>query len=654
MALPAGDSASATEWSVKDAEVLYAVEDWADGFFFVNDAGHMAVTPFPGRALAIDMPEVLREAERRGASGPLLLRFQDVLRARVQRLNEAFAQAIGEAGYANSYRCVYPIKVNQLHEVVEEVLDAGKPYHVGLECGSKAELVAALPLVGDERLLVCNGVKDGPMLSLVLAAQRLGQHVLPVIERYGEFEQLSALAEQVEQVPRLAARVKLSTRGSGRWFESGGSRSKFGLGMADLTRLLGELERRGWADKLELLHFHLGSQIADIQVLKSATKEMAQAYADLHKRGVPVRYLDVGGGLGVNYGAGYGTEQPSTINYSLQEYANAIVFTVQEVCEARAVPVPCLISESGRAITAHHSVLVVQVLGDHMPDTTRVNAIPEHPHPLLKRLLDALDEVRGAAGEVDELLEAYHDAQEAKEEADSMRRLGYLDIEQAALIDEWYWSVCREILDGLRAARLADVPPEQNELEAQLTDLYLGNFSVFQSMLDHWAVGQVFPVMPLARLNERPDRRAVLVDLTCDSDGKVSRYVTALENPSYLPVHTVSRGETYHVGAFLMGAYQDILGDAHNLFGRVTEVHVYADEEEPGNFWIEKIIPGIRVQDMLAQVQYFPNDLDRRMSEFVRSRIDSNAVRPNVGMRILDEYKERLNDTTYCAPQPRD
>ncbi len=296
----------------------------------------------------------------------------------------------------------------------------------------------------------------------------------------------------------------------------------------------------------------------------------------------------------------------------------------------------------------------MQVLGDHMPDTTRVNAIPEHPHPLLKRLLDALDEVRGAAGEVDELLEAYHDAQEAKEEADSMRRLGYLDIEQAALIDEWYWSVCREILDGLRAARLADVPPEQNELEAQLTDLYLGNFSVFQSMLDHWAVGQVFPVMPLARLNERPDRRAVLVDLTCDSDGKVSRYVTALENPSYLPVHTVSRGETYHVGAFLMGAYQDILGDAHNLFGRVTEVHVYADEEEPGNFWIEKIIPGIRVQDMLAQVQYFPNDLDRRMSEFVRSRIDSNAVRPNVGMRILDEYKERLNDTTYCAPQRRD
>jgi arginine decarboxylase len=648
--------APAAAWSVQDAQALYAVEDWADGFFFVNDAGHVAVSPFPDRALAIDIVQVLEEVERRGADGPLLLRFQDVLRARVQRLNEAFAQAIADAGYANSYRSVYPIKVNQLHEVVEEVLDAGKPYHLGLECGSKAELVAALPLVGDERLLVCNGVKDAPMLSLILAAQRLGQHVLPVVERYGEFEQLAALAEQAGQTPRLAARVKLSTRGSGRWFESGGSRSKFGLATPDLLRLLGELERRGWSDRLELLHFHLGSQIAEIQALKSATKEIAQIYADLHGRGTPVRYLDVGGGLGVNYGGGYGTEESATIRYSLQEYANAIVFGVQEVCEARGVPPPCLISESGRAITAHHSVLAVQVLGAHRPDAVPATGVPQSAHPLIRRLLDALAEVRDAAGDVDELLEAYHDAQEAKEEADSMARLGYLDVEQAALIDEWYWNTCREILAGLRATQLEDVPPEQLELEAQLTDLYLGNFSVFQSMLDHWAVGQVFPVMPLTRLDERPDRRAVLVDLTCDSDGKVSRYVTALDNPAYLPVHALRPGETYRLGAFLMGAYQDILGDAHNLFGRVTEVHVYADEGEPGNFWIEKIIPGIRVQDMLAQVQYFPNDLNRRMSELVRRKIDADAVRPNVGMRILDEFTQCLNDTTYCAPggQPRE
>ena len=641
--------ASAPEWSVVNAEELYAVEDWGDGFFFVNQAGHVAVHPFPGRELAIDVVEVLDEAQRRGVSGPLLLRFQDVLRARVQRLNEAFRQAIDEAGYANGYRTVYPIKVNQLHEVVEEVLDAGKAYDLGLECGSKAELVAALPLVADERLLVCNGVKDASMLSLILSAQRLGQHVLPVVERYAEFDQLAALAERAEQAPRLAVRVKLTTRGSGRWFESGGSRSKFGLTTPDLVRLLRELDRRGWAGQLELLHFHLGSQISDIQVLKAATREVAQIYADLHRRGVGVRYLDVGGGLGVNYGAGYGGDESSSINYSLQEYANAIVFTVKEVCEARGVPAPCLVSESGRAITAHHSVLVVPVLGAHLPDAARLQSIAQPPHRLVQRLLDALTEVRGAAGDVDELLEAYHDAQEAKEEADSLLRLGYLDIEQGAVIDEAYWSVCREILAGLRAAALEDTPPEQLELEAQLTDLYLGNFSVFQSMLDHWAVGQVFPVMPLTRLNERPERRAVLVDLTCDSDGKVASYVTALENPAFLPVHALEPGETYHLGVFLMGAYQDILGDAHNLFGRVTEVHVYADEEEPGNFWIEKIIAGIRVQDMLGQVQYFPNDLNRRMSEFVRRKIDRDEVRPNVGMRILDEYTERLNDMTYCT-----
>lgn len=635
------------QWSTTDTEELYALESWADGFFFVNDAGHAAVKPFPDRELAIDMVEVLAEARRRGVSGPMLLRFQDVLRVRVQRLHEAFRVALADAGYANSYRCVYPIKVNQLHEVVEEVLDAGKPYQLGLECGSKAELVASLPLAADERLLLCNGVKDGQMLSLMLAAQRLGQQVLPVVEKYSEFEQLAALAERAGQRPRMAARVKLGTRGAGRWFESGGSQSKFGLAMPDFVRLIVELERRGWTAEFELLHFHLGSQMSDIQVLKSATKEMTQIYADLHVRGISVRYLDVGGGLGVNYGAGYGSDE-SLINYSLQEYANAIVFTVKEVCEARGVPEPCLVSESGRAITAHHSVLVVPVLGAHTPDTQRDTVMPKKAHRVLKRLARVQKEVHAAGDSVDKLLEAYHDAQEAKEEAQSLLLLGYLDIAQAAVADELYWSACRDILDRLRAARLEDTPPEQTELEAQLRDLYLGNFSVFQSMLDHWAIGQMFPIMPLARLDEQPTRKAVLVDLTCDSDGKVASYVSSLENAAYLPLHPLKPDEAYDVGVFLMGAYQDILGDEHNLFGRVSEVHVYADDEEPGNFWIEKIIAGTRVQDMLAQVQYFPNDLNRRMSEFVRRKIDKDEVKPSEGMRILEEYLERFNDTTYA------
>ncbi|HVL36339.1 MAG TPA: biosynthetic arginine decarboxylase, partial [Burkholderiales bacterium] len=551
-------------WTTRDAEALYAVESWADGFFFVNAAGHAAVRPFPERELAIDITAVLAEVARRGVQGPVLLRFQDVLRARVQRLNEAFRAAIAGAGYRNGYHSVYPIKVNQLHEVVEEVLDAGKAYALGLECGSKAELVAALPLVRDERLLLCNGVKDAQMLSLILSAQRLGQHVLPVVEKFSEFERLAALADANGQAPRLGVRVKLATRGSGRWFESSGGRSKFGLGIPDLMQLVRELERRGWRSRLELLHFHLGSQIADIQVLKSATKELSQIYADLHGRGVAPRFIDVGGGLGVHYGAAYGGEEASAINYSLQEYANAIVYTVKEVCEARGVPEPCLVSESGRAITAHHSMLAVPVLGAYAPDAPRGAPLPDKPHPLVKLLLRVQKELRGAHGEADALLEAYHDAREAKDEAESLLRLGYLDVEQAAAIDEQYWIACREILAGLRAAGLEDAPPEQLDLEAQLTDLYLANFSVFQSMLDHWAIGQVFPVMPLARLDERPARKAVVVDLTCDSDGKIAEYVTALDNPRFLPLHELRAGEPYHLGVFLMGAYQDIMGDAHN------------------------------------------------------------------------------------------
>jgi arginine decarboxylase len=634
-------------WSLAEAQALYALESWADGFFHVNGAGHVAVQPFPEHQLQIDVVQVLEEAQRRGLSGPLLLRFQDVLRSRVRRLHEAFERARADAGYGNGYRCVYPIKVNQLHEVVEEVLDAGKPYDLGLECGSKAELVAALPLAGEERLLLCNGVKDRPMLSLMLGAQRLGQQVLPIIEKWSEFEQLAALAEQSGQVPRLAARVKLATRGAGRWFESGGSRSKFGLGLPELVRLLGELERRGWGAQLELLHFHVGSQISDIQVLKSATKELTQIYAGLHQRGFRVRYLDVGGGLGVNYGAGYGASD-SPINYSLQEYANAIVFTVKETCEEREVPEPCLISESGRALTAHHSVLVVPVLGAQALDAPSAAPLPKKPHALVKRLRRVEKELRAAGENVGELLEAYHDAREAKEEAQSLLMLGYLELEQAAAIDALYWSTCAEILERLRAAALEDRPPEELELEAQLAELYLGNFSVFQSLLDHWAIGQAFPIMPLARLDEEPTRRGVLVDLTCDSDGKVASYVTGLEEGGHLPLHPLRPDEPYHVGVFLVGAYQDILGDEHNLFGRVPEVHVYADDEEPGNFWIEKIIPGTRVQDMLAQVQYFPNDLERRMSELVRRKIDRDEVKPSEGMRFLEEYLERFNDTTYA------
>ena len=641
------DTDAVSAWSAQQAESLYAMETWGDGFFHVNEAGHVAVRPRPGSDLTIDIPEVIAAAQEEGMTMPLIIRFQDVLRARVRRLNEAFAQAIAESGYSNRYQGVYPIKVNQLHEVVDEVLDAGEPFGMGLECGSKTELVAALPLVGDQRLLLCNGVKDHTMLALMLNAQSLGQQVLPVIEKFSEFEQLMVLADQRGVAPRLAVRVKLSTRGSGRWFESGGYRSKFGLTIPEIMRLVQDLESRGLTDRLELLHFHLGSQISNIQTLRSAVKEITQIYADLRHRGLDIRYLDVGGGLGVNYGAGYAGTEDTAVNYALTEYANAVVYAVQEICAAREVPEPVLVSESGRALTAHHSVLVVPALGVHRPDTPFEFELADEPAPVVAAMARTLEEARSSE-DLQALLEVFHDAQDGRTEADQLMRLGYLDVESLAQADSLYWSTCREVLASLQALALDSPPLEQTQLEDQLTDMYLCDFSVFHSIIDHWAIGQIFPVMPLHRLDEEPKRRAQVVDLTCDSDGKVAQYPGASGTSEWLPLHRLNAGEPYYLGFFLVGAYQEILGDSHNLFGRVGDVHVYASDDEPGNFFIEKVIGGLSVQDMLAQVQYFPNELNKRMSDLVKAKIEAGVVKPNEGMRILNQYTRRFEETTYC------
>lgn len=641
-------------WTTADAEELYAIKTWSAGFFGVNEKGHMAVRPVPGSDLEIDITEVIDAAVAEGCTFPLILRFQDIISARVRRLNQTFHEAIEEANYQGSYRTIYPIKVNQLHEVVAEVMEAGKPFNIGLECGSRAELMATLALIGDETLLLCNGVKDHSSLTLILNAQQLGQQVLPVIEKYTEFDQLLTLADQrgldKDHAPRLGVRVKLSTRGSGRWFESGGSSSKFGLTVPELVKLVGELEARGTSEKLELLHFHLGSQIADTQVLRSAVKEIAQFYADLHERGVKVKFLDVGGGLGVNYGGSYGGEYEdvdSSINYGLKEYANVIVFAVKEICEQRNVPMPTLLSESGRAITAHHSMLVMPVIGVHRPDAPPMRDMPPKPPVVVKRMVAAYKEAqkfdtRGG------LTEVIHDAQDAHQEAEQLARLGYLNVEFLAHVESLYWNVAREVLRKFQALDMDPVPVEQTDLEAQLTDLYLADFSVFQSILDHWAIGQVFPVMPLDRLDEEPNRRGQVVDLTCDSDGKIDQYVSSHTNKSWLPMHEYHQDQPYYLGVFLVGAYQEILGDAHNLLGRVGEAHVYASADEPGNFWIEETIKAISIKDMLSTVQYFPSDLDRRMTELIRRKIETGVVKPAEGMRILNNYTKRLDDSTYC------
>lgn len=652
-ARPDADAAAPPDaaWSLDDARELYRLEAWSDGFFDVNGSGHVAVQPFEDQSLTIDVMDVVAEARRRGIAFPLLLRFQDVLRARVRRLNAAFAAAIEEAGYANGYRGVYPIKVNQLHEVVEEVLDAGKPWGMGLECGSKAELVAALPhLVSDDTLLICNGVKDRSMLSLILSGQRLGKNVIPVMEKYAEFEQLMALADGAEHPVQFGVRIRLRTAGAGKWADSGGYRSKFGVSLPELIELVERLEQMDRRDAFVLLHFHLGSQISDIQVLRQAVREMAQIYAELVKRGINVRYFDVGGGLGVNYSGSY---LDAGINYSLQEYANAVVYAVMEVCDAQQVEHPVLMSESGRAITAHHSLLVVETLGAYRKDRVPEGfTVPADAHPLVRDLAEIVERVdsRTRPLRVSQLLEACHDVVQIHRDAATLFGMGHLSLEQNALVERYYWSGCSALLERLRAANPDPVPAEVHELEDKLVDQYLCDFSVFQSMLDHWAIDQPFPIVPLHRLDERPGRRALLVDLTCDSDGKVSHYVSSRDDKSFLELHPLEPGEPYYLGFFLMGAYQDIMGDAHNLFGRVSEAHIYGDGEEDGNFWIEKVIPGIEVQEILAQVQYFPNDLQRRMEGIVKEKIEAGSIRPKRGMEILEQYTRLFRDGTYYYP----
>lgn len=643
--------ASTTDWSWRDAGTLYAQATWSDGFFGVNEQGHVCVRPLehdPG--LELDVMEVVEAAKGEGVTLPMLIRFQDVIRSRVRRLNRQFGKAIEDAGYGAAYRSIYPIKVNQLQEVVTEVLEAGREFNIGLECGSRAELVAALPLVGDEQLLLCNGVKDRMMLEMMLNAQRLGQQVLPIIEKYTEYEQLMELADGKISAPALGVRVKVATRGSGHWNESGGSRSKFGLTIPELLRLVRSLQHDGRQNCLQLLHFHPGSQVNDIQVLRSAIREITQCYADLVQRGVGLRFLDVGGGLGVNYGAEQGNAA-SSINYGLREYANVVVYTVKEICEQRGVPEPVLLSESGRALTAHHSMLVVPVLGVHRPDSSpaeevRLSDPPEEMPSLITRMSAVCDDAR-VAEKPGMLLECFHDAQELREEAEQTLRLGYLSLDHLAHVDNLYWSACREVLRKLSRAGLETPPAEQRILEEQLTDLYLCDFSVFHSIIDHWAIGQVFPVMPLHRLGEEPQRRARIVDLTCDSDGKIKTYVSDRHTSSWLPLHDYHPEQPYYLGIFLVGAYQEILGDAHNLMGRVDEVHVYARSDEPGNFWIEEVLQGARIRELLSQVQYFPGDLDRRMSAFVRRRIDAGRIPAAEGTRILNHYTRALEGSTY-------
>jgi len=585
--------------------------------------------------------ELVDEALAQNLAFPMVIRFQDILHDRVRTVNRAFAAAITESGYRNCYRGVFPIKVNQLREVVEEILEAGKDFHFGIEAGSKPELMAALAMHSDlESLIVCNGYKDTEFIRMAMLGRKLGKKVILVVEKLEELLHVLEVSEEVGVEPMIGLRVRLLSKGAGKWATSGGENAKFGLSTADLVAASELLHARKQAGLLKLVHFHVGSQVPDIGTIKRATREAARFFAKLSKMGHALEYIDVGGGLGVDYDGSRTTFDSST-NYSLNEYARDIVYSIMEICDAEGVAHPTIVSEGGRAIVAHHSVLITEAFGSiekskaHMP----VTAGEEDPKPV-----HDIIEIRENLGRKNRL-ENLHDAQEIRERAQSMFDLGLLDLPAKAKVDTVYWDIAGSIVEAFRGMRY--VPEEVKEMEIALGDQFLCNFSVFQSLLDHWALGQLFPVMPIHRLNELPDRNATLVDITCDSDGKVSKFIDLNDVKETLPLHRYEPGKPYYVGFFLTGAYQDIMGDMHNLFGRVNEMHVFLDDDEDSGYYIEEVLPGSTIGQVLSLTQWDVNELARRMKSQTDAAIKSDRLKPKEAMRLLDSYEKVLGQYTY-------
>src|ERR1700704_6405455 len=642
-----------TEWDVDAAISTYNVDGWGTGYFTVNSAGNVEVRPLQEKGGAIDILGVVNEARNRGLGFPLVIRFQDLLRHRVQAVNCAFQTAMTEFGYKNHYRGVFPIKVNQLREVIEEIVEAGEEFHFGLEAGSKPELVAALAMHRDpESLIICNGYKDRAFIRIALLGRKLGKSVIIVVEKLEELEQTIRTSKEVGVEPHIGIRVRLHSKGSGKWSPSGGENAKFGLDTTNLVAASQMLKDAGFAHCLKLIHFHVGSQVPDISTIKRAVREAARYYAKLSKLGHELGYLDVGGGHGVDYD-GSRSDFDSSANYSLQEYANDVVWNIADVCDSEGVPHPAIVSEGGRAIVAHHSVLVMEAFSsiEKTAPKIRVSA-GEKDHKLVSDILDAKQRLKRS-----NRIESLHDIQQIKEESQEMFNLGLLDLESKAKIDTVYWQLAQQIVNMHRGLRF--VPEEVKRLEISLGDQYICNFSVFQSLLDHWALGQLFPIMPIHRLTTAPDRNGMIVDITCDSDGKISKFTDLQDVRETIPLHRIVPGEMYYLGVFMVGAYQDIMGDLHNLFGRVTEAHIFLDPDEESGWYIEEVIEGSTIGEVLAMTQWDKVELMRLLKTQVDGAIKSDRLKPNDGMRLLSDYERLLQEYTYLSltdtkplPQP--
>src|SRR5213595_1397224 len=631
------------DWDVESAIATYNVDGWGDGYFAVNSSGNVEARPLKENGGSIDLLAIVDEARARNLSFPLLIRFQDLLRHRVESINRAFQSAISEFDYRNHYRGVFPIKVNQLREVIEEIVDAGEQFHFGLEAGSKPELVAALAMHKDhESLIICNGYKDPAFIRIALLGCKLGKKVVIVAEKPEELEQTIRAAKEVGVEPHIGIRVRLYSKGAGKWAPSGGENAKFGLDTTSLIAASEMLKAAGLGHCLKLIHFHVGSQVPDISTIKRAVREAARYYAKLCQLGHELGYLDVGGGLGVDYD-GSRSDFDSSANYSLQEYANDVVWNIMDVCDSEGVPHPAIVSEGGRAIVAHHSVLVMEALSsiEKTAPKLRVTA-SEKDHKLVGDILDVKQRLKRG-----NRIESLHDIRQIKEEAQQTFDLGLLDLESKAKIDTIYWQLAQQIVNMHRGLRF--IPEEVKQLETTLGDQYICNFSVFQSLLDHWALGQLFPIMPIHRLNTPPDRHGTIVDITCDSDGRVCKFTDLQDVKETLPLHRILPGEIYYLGVFMVGAYQDIMGDLHNLFGRVTEVHVFLDPDEESGWYIEEVIEGSTIGEVLAMTQWDKVELMRLLKSQVDDAIKTDFLNPSDAMKLLSDYERLLQEYTYLS-----
>jgi arginine decarboxylase len=634
---------SKPDWDIEAAINTYNVDGWGSGYFTVNAAGNAEATPLQQGGGSIDILEVVNEARERGLGFPLVIRFQDLLRHRVIAINRAFQAAIGEFGYKNHYRGVFPIKVNQLREVIEEIVDAGQEFHFGLEAGSKPELIAALAMHTDlESLIICNGYKDRAYIRSAMMGRRLGKSVVIVVEKLEELQQTIRIARELGVEPHIGIRVRLHSKGFGKWTTSGGENAKFGLDTTSLVAASDLLKAEGMAHCLKLVHFHVGSQVPDISTIKRAVREAARYYAKLAKLGHDLGYLDVGGGLAVDYD-GSRTTFDSSMNYSLEEYANDVVWNIMDVCDSEGIAHPAIVSESGRAIVAHHSILVVEAFGSIEKNAVQTKTSPaDTDHKLVRDIVDVQQKLRR-----NNRRETLHDAQQIKEQSQEMFSLGLLDLVSKAKIESVYWQVAEQIVALHKGLRY--VPEEVKELETSLSDQYICNFSIFQSLLDHWALGQLFPIMPIHRLNTAPERNGTMVDITCDSDGKISKFIDLQDVRETLPLHRIEPGEMYYLGVFMVGAYQDIMGDLHNLFGRVTEVHVFLDPDEESGWYIEEVIEGSTIGQVLALTQWDKIELMRLVKAQVDAAIKSDRLKPNDAMKLLADYERGLTEYTYLS-----